>query len=219
MRRRARADDDSGVTQPAAYLREQFGDIDVYLFDQLLRGRIALGRKVLDAGCGAGRNLVFLMRAGFDVWGVDESPDAIARVRQLAASIATRLEHDRFRVERVEAMSLEDGSMDVVISSAVLHFARDERHWHAMVHEMWRVLAPGGILFARLATTVGQARLRPLGGGRYVMPDGDTRFLVDHEQLIDVTAALGGSLLDPLKSTVVHDQRSMGTWVVRKASR
>ena len=204
------------MTQPAASLREQFGDIDVYLFDQLLRGRIAQGMKVLDAGCGAGRNLVFLMRAGFDVWGVDESTEAIARVRLLAASIAPQLGADRFRVEHVEAMSLDDGSMDVLISSAVLHFARDERHWRAMVHEMWRVLAPGGMLFARLATTVGQARLQPLGGGRYVMPDGDTRLLVDHEQLIDVTAALGGSLLDPLKSTVVHDQRSMGTWVVRK---
>ena len=206
------------MTQPAAHLREQFGDIDVYLFDQLLRGHIVQGMKVLDAGCGAGRNLVFLMRAGFEVWGVDESPEMIARVRQLAASIAPRLEAGRFRVERVEAMSLENGSMDVVISSSVLHFARDERHWHAMVREMWRVLAPGGILFVRLATTVGQPRLQPLRGGRYVQPDGDTRFLVDHEHLIDVTAALGGSLLDPLKSTVVHDRRSMGTWVVRKAS-
>ena len=204
------------MTQPAARLREQFGDIDVYLFDQLLRGRIAEGMKVLDAGCGAGRNLVFLMRAGVEVWGVDESAEAIARVRQVAASIAPGLEADRFRVERVEAMSLADGSMDVVISSAVLHFARDERQWRAMVDEMWRVLTPGGILFARLATTVGQTRLRPLGDGRYVMPDGDTRFLVDHEQLIDVTTALDGSLLDPIKSTVVHNQRSMGTWVVRK---
>ncbi len=202
--------------QPAAHLREQFGDIDIYLFDQLLRGQVALGMKVLDAGCGAGRNLVFLMRAGFEVWGVDESPDAIAHVRQLAASIAPQLEADRFRVERVEAMSLEDGSMDVVVSSAVLHFARDERHWNAMVHEMWRVLAPGGILFARLATTVGQPHLQSVGGGRYVQPDGDTRFLVDHERLIDVTTALGGSFVDPLKSTVVHDRRSMGTWVVRK---
>lgn len=205
------------MTQPSADLREQFGDIDVYLFDQLLRGRISHGMKVLDAGCGAGRNLVYVMRAGFEVWGVDESPEMIARVRQLAASIAPRLGAERFRVERVEAMTVDDGSMDVVISSAVLHFAHDERHWHAMVREMWRVLAPGGILFARLATTVGQSRLQPLGGGRYVQPDGDTRFLVDHEQLIDVTAALGGSLVDPLKSSVVHDRRSMGTWVVRKA--
>jgi len=204
------------VTQPAERLREQFGEIDVYLFDQLLRGRIAEGMRVLDAGCGAGRNLVFLMRAGFDVWGVDESPDAVARVRHLAAQIAPHLAADRFRVERVEATSCESASMDVMISSAVLHFARDEAHWWAMVREMWRVLTPGGILFARLATTVGQTRLRPLGGGRYVMPDGDTRYLVDHELLIEVTRQLGGSLLDPIRSTVVHELRSMGTWIVRK---
>jgi hypothetical protein len=113
-------------------------------------------------------------------------------------------------------MSHEADSMHVVISSAVLHFARDAGHWLAMIHEMWRVLAPGGLLFARLATTVGQPNVKPLGGGRYVMPDGTTRFLVDHERVLDVTRELGGSLLDPLKSTVVHEQRSMGTWVVRK---
>ena len=164
------------MSEPSDSLREQFGDIDVYLFDQLLRGRIVSGMKVLDAGCGSGSNLVFLLRAGFEVWGVDENPNAIARVKQLAASIAPRIGAERFRVERVEAMSLENDSMDVVISSAVLHFARDERHWLAMVREMWRVLAPGGMLFARLATTVGQPRLQPLGGGRYVMPDGTRAF-------------------------------------------
>jgi tellurite methyltransferase len=197
-------------------LREQFGDIDVYLFDQLLRGRFVEGMRVLDAGCGDGRNLVFLMRAGFDVWGVDENPGAIARVRQMASAIAPRLDADRFRVERIEKLSHGDASMDAVISSAVLHFARDDDHWLAMVREMWRVLTPGGILFARLATTVGQTKLRALGGGRYVMPDGDQRYLVDHERLIAMTFKLGGSLIDPLKSTVVHERRSMGTWVVRK---
>jgi SAM-dependent methyltransferase len=207
------------VTEPGAGLREQFGDIDIYLFDQLLRGRIARGMKVLDAGCGTGRNLVYLIRAGFDVWAVDESAEAIARVREMASTLAPRLGAERFRVERVESMSLENSSMDVVISSAVLHFARDERHWQAMVHEMWRVLAPGGMLFARLATTVGQPRLEPLGEGRYLLPNGETRFLVDHERLVEVTKSLGGSLLDPLKSAVVHEQRSMGTWVTRKATR
>ena len=207
------------MTEPSDGLRKQFGDIDVYLFDQLLRGRIVSGMKVLDAGCGSGRNLIFLMRAGFDVWGVDESEAAISALQRLAADIAPNASPGRFRVERVESMSHEQDSMDVVISSAVLHFARDASHWLAMVHEMWRVLAPGGMLFARLATTVGQPRLKPLGGGRYVMPDATTRFLVDHERLLSVTQELGGSLLDPLKSTVVHEQRSMGTWVVRKGER
>jgi SAM-dependent methyltransferase len=197
-------------------LQEQFGDVDIHFFDQLLHGRIAAGMRILDAGCGAGRNLHYLMREGFDVWGIDENSAAIDRVRELAARLAPRLPADRFRVERVEALSHESASMDFIISSAVLHFARDDAHWKSMIEQMWRVLAPGGILFARLATTVGQKKLQPLGGGRYVMPDGDTRYLVDHERLLEVTHELGGTLLDPLKSTVVHDRRSMGTWVLRK---
>jgi tellurite methyltransferase len=204
------------MTQPAERLREQWGEIDVYLFDQLLRGRIVHGMRVLDAGCGAGRNLVFLLREGFDLWGVDESAEAIAQVRQLAGRLAPRLPADRFRVEQIDALSLATGSIDVVISSAVLHFARDDAHWLAMVREMWRVLKPGGMLFARLATSVGQAELQPLGEGRYLLPDGSQRYLVDHARLLEMTERLGGSLLDPLKSTVVHDRRSMGTWVVRK---
>ena len=206
------------MSEPSDSLREQFGDIDVYLFDQLLRGRIVSGMKVLDAGCGSGRNLIFLLRAGFDVWGVDESEEAIAAVQHLATELAREQPPGRFRVECVESMSHDTGSIDVVISSAVLHFARDDSHWLAMVQEMWRVLAPGGLLFARLATTVGQPNVKPLGGSRYVMPDGSTRFLVDHERLLNVTRELGGSLIDPLKSTVVHEQRSMGTWVVRKGT-
>lgn len=204
------------MTEPAERLREQFGEIDIYLFDQLLRGRIVHGARVLDAGCGSGRNLVYLMREGFEVWGVDARAEAIDEVRAVARRLAPRLAPAHFRVEAVEAMSHADASMDVVISSAVLHFARDEPHWLAMVREMWRVLAPGGLLFARLATTVGQPALQPLGGGRYVMPDGHTRFLVDHERLAEVTRQLGGTLLDPLRSSVVHERRSMGTWVVRK---
>lgn len=204
------------MTEPADTLRDQFGHIDVYLFDQLLRGRIAAGMRVLDAGCGAGRNLVYLLREGFDVRGVDESADAIAQVRQLAARLAPAVPADRFRVEVVEAMSLPDASVDVVISSAVLHFARDDAHWLRMVREMWRVLAPGGILFARLATSVGQPDLVPLGGGVFRLPDGSIRYVVDHEMLLAATTHLGGSLIDPLRSTVVEGRRSMGTWIVRK---
>ena len=204
------------MTQPADSLRERFGEIDVYLFDQLLRGRITRDMRLLDAGCGGGRNLVFFLREGFDVWAVDESAQAVAETQRLASRLAPHLPADRVRRERVEALSLPDASVDAVISSAVLHFARDDAHWLAMAREMWRVLAPGGVLFARLATSVGQAELSPLGGGRYVMPDGSARYLVDHETLIEITDALGGSLIDPPKSAVVHGLRSMGTWVARK---
>ena len=204
------------LMRPSA-LRERFGDIDIYLFDQLLRGRIGDGATVLDAGCGGGRNLVFMMRAGLNVFGIDESTDAIAAVQQLAALHAPRLSATHFTMQPVHAMSFADGSMDVVISSAVLHFARDEGHFEACVAEMWRVLAPGGLLFCRLASTIGiEDQVRPLGSRRHVLPDGSTRFLVDASYLMATTDHLGGTLLDPLKTTVVHGMRAMTTWVLRK---
>jgi SAM-dependent methyltransferase len=203
----------------AQRLREQCGELDIHLFDQLLRGRITETMRVLDAGCGGGRNLVLMMREGFDVQGVDESDVAIENVRALAARIAPHLPATRFRVEPVEGLSLGDASVDAVISSAVLHFARDDTHWMAMVREMWRVLAPGGILFVRLGMTLAQPQLRALGGRRYAMPDGAARYLVDTTDLAQVTADLGGTLVDPIKCTVVDGLRSMGTWIVRKSGR
>jgi ubiquinone/menaquinone biosynthesis C-methylase UbiE len=198
-------------------LRDEFGDIDIYLFDQLLRGRITHGMRILDAGCGDGRNLVYLMREKFDLWGIDQSPKAIEATRRRAADLASSHEGDRFTMQPVEQMSFADGMFDVVISSAVLHFARDERQWWAMVREMWRVLAPNGLLFARLAATIGhETRVRPLGDRRYILPDGTERFLIDEEFLINAAAELGGEQLDPIKTTVVQASRSMTTWVLRK---
>ena len=200
-------------------LQAQFGNLDIYVFDQLLRGRIGKDARILDAGCGHGRNLVYLMREGFDVRGVDADPLAVAATREQARALAPRLEPDRFVVSPVEHMSVfGDAAFDVVISSAVLHFARDEAHWWAMIREMWRVLAPDGMLFARLAATIGhEASVIAIGNRRFLLPDGSTRFLVDEAFLMNATAELRGELLDPLKTTVVQGARSMTTWVLRKS--
>ncbi len=198
-------------------LEREFGPIDIYLFDQLLRGRIRPGMRVLDAACGGGRNLIYLLRSGYQVFATDEDPRAVQSVRQLAVSLAPNLPPENFRVEPVERMTFPDAFADVVLSSAVLHFARDEAQFGAMVGEMWRVLKPGGLLFCRLASSIGmEDRMRPVGGRRFVLPDGSERYLVDEAMLMDLTARLGGGLLDPLKTTVVQNQRCMTTWVVQK---
>lgn len=195
------------------------GGIDIYLFDQILRGHVVPGASVLDAGCGAGRNLVWFLREGHPVRGLDADPAAIRTVRELAARLAPDLPATDFRVEPVEANSFPDAAADVVLSSAVLHFARDEAHFEAMLRGTWRLLAPGGLFFARLASSIGMdpARLTPLGGGRHVLPDGSTRFLVTEEDLLAWTERLGGRLVDPLKTTVVQGARCMTTWVVRRS--
>lgn len=198
-------------------LREQFGQIDIYLFDQLLRGRIMPGMRVLDAGCGFGRNLVFLLREAYEVFAVDAEPEAIAAVRRLAGLLAPTLPLSNFRVETIEQMSFPDGFADVVVSSAVLHFAHDDDHFRAMLRGSWRALKPGGLWFCRLASSIGtEGQVRRIAGRRFHLPDGSERYLVDEQLLNGLTAELGGCLADPLKTTVVQNQRSMTTWVVRK---
>lgn len=222
-------------------LQESFGNIDIYLFDQLLKGRVIPGMRVLDAGCGTGRNLVYLLRNGYEVFGVDESEQAIRQVRKLASILAPQLPADNFRVEPVEQMSFGkkatsrqqtvsskeitteaveqnvSEAFDVVLSSAVLHFARNEEQWQAMIDEMWRVLRPGGIFFARLASTIGiEDKITLIEGRRFHLPDGSDRFLADEAMLKRVTVASGGEFIEPIKTTVVENLRAMTTWVVRK---
>lgn len=198
-------------------LQDYFGNLDIYLFDQLLKGRISQPMRVLDAGCGGGRNLVYFLREGYEVFGVDNSAEAIDHTRSLASMLAPASPPGNFRVEAIEAMSFPDAAFDFVISSAVLHFANDEAHWRRMLKEMWRVLKPGGIFFARLASTIGVEQLvERVEGRRHRLPDGNELFLVDDEMLVAATNHLGGELIEPLKSVVVHGRRSMTTWCLLK---
>ncbi|HEX8650785.1 MAG TPA: class I SAM-dependent methyltransferase [Pyrinomonadaceae bacterium] len=198
-------------------LRAWFGGIDIYLFDQLLKGRFTPDMHLLDAGCGDGRNLVYFIRTGYEVFGVDSSPAAIAQVRQLATALSPQYPVENFRLEAVEKMSFKNESFDAVISSAVLHFASDEEHFQSMLVEMWRVLRYGGIFFSRLASTIGiENRVKHLQGRRYHLPDGSERFLVDEEMILKMTETLGGALIEPIKTVNVQNLRSMTNWCLRK---
>jgi SAM-dependent methyltransferase len=196
-------------------IQEQFGQIDIYVFDQILRGNIAPGMCVLDAGCGYGRNLVHLLREGCKVFALDHDAAGIEHVRQLSASLATGLPPENFQVGSIERMPFPSGLADVVICSAVLHFARDEEHFRAMLAELWRVLRPGGMLFCRLGSRIGMDFER-LRDNLFLLPDGSKWFLVDQEMLLDLAEEMNAVLVDPLKTTIVQDYRCMTTWVLRK---
>jgi SAM-dependent methyltransferase len=196
-------------------IQEQFGQIDIYVFDQILRGNIAPGMRILDAGCGYGRNLVHLLREGCEVFAVDASPEGVDHVRQLAGILAPQLPAKNFQVAAIEQMPFPDGFAEVVICNSVLHFARDERHFHDMLAELWRVLRPGGMLFIRIGSRIGMS-FPQVRKGIYRIGDGSEWFLVDEQMLLDLTGELDAVLVDPLKTTIVQDHRCMTTWVLRK---
>ena len=198
-------------------LNEFFGDIDIYLFDQILKNRFSPGMKILDAGCGGGRNIVYFLRSGFEVFGVDQNAEAIEYVRSLAQMLAPENSPENFQILGVEKMPFADESFDVVISSAVLHFADNETQFNQMLDEMFRVLKPFGLLFARLASSIGiENKVKQIAERRYFLPDGSERFLVDERMLTDATRKLNATFVEPIKTTNVQNLRCMTTWVIRK---
>ncbi|HVT97356.1 MAG TPA: class I SAM-dependent methyltransferase, partial [Acidobacteriaceae bacterium] len=161
--------------------------------------------------------LIYLLREGYEVYAADADPQAVDKVRSMARQLAPPLPASNFRVEAVEHLSFDDGCADVVISSAVLHFARDDAHFESMLLGSWQVLKPGGLFFCRLASSIGiEDQVERIEGRRYKLPDGSTRYLADEGMLRSWTERLG-ELADPLKTTVVQNQRSMTTWVIRKS--
>jgi len=194
-----------------------FGNIDIYLFDQIQKGRFNPGMKILDAGCGSGRNLIYFMREGYTVYGVDNIPFAIDEIKRLISKNHFDVPESNFTLENVEQMSFADETFDVVISSAVLHFAENESHFYAMMDEMWRVLKKGGVLFARLGSDNGiEKYVKSLGDGKFILPEGAKWFLVNEMMIYELANRLNAKFLEPLKTTNVENKRCMATLVWAK---
>jgi len=199
------------------HIQDTFGNIDIYLFDQLLKGTYDDCDRILDAGCGTGRNLLYLLQSGANVFGVDKNSEVIEQLRAIAGSFSQVDPEENFKVASVEQLPFENETFDLVISSAVLHFAENLSHFEDILNSMWRVLKPGGYFFCRLASEIGiESLVRFIGNGRYLLPDGSERFLVNQDMLLRLTKKIGGELHEPIKTTNVQNLRSMTTWCVRK---
>ena len=198
-------------------LQQSFGNIDIYLFDQLLKGTYDSCRRVLDAGCGSGRNLVYLLQNGFEVYGIDPDARAIETVKALSQKLSPKNSPDNFKIALVEDLPFEDVYVDLVICNTVLHFADSPDHFDQMMHSIWRVLKPGGYFFSRLASDIGiETLVQPFGNGRFHLPDGTDRFLVNQQFLLERTQTLGAELHEPIKTTNVQYTRAMTTWCLKK---
>lgn len=200
-------------------LNKLFGNVDIYLLDQILKGRFSKDQKILDAGCGEGRNQVYFLREGYQVFGVDSNPIAIQMVRIQAQTIQKDYDIYRFQTASVEDMPFHRQAIDVMISSAVLHFARNTSHFYKMMDEMMRVLKPGGLLFLRMATGFGGMieASTSVGDGAYLLPDGSKRFILTEALLAEIQEKYGLHHLEAPKSVLVHGKRSMGVFMMQKA--
>lgn len=193
-------------------IEEVAGATDIYLLDQIMKGRYKANDTILDAGCGYGRNLHWFLRNNIVIYGIDQDANAILDLRRRHPAIA-----ERFRQSAVEKLPFEHAQFDHIISSAVLHFAKDTAHFRQMISEMVRVLKPSGSLFIRMTSDIGiEDKVQPAGDGVYDIPDGSRRWLLTRDLLEDVMRKNGLSFLEPLKTVNVNDIRCMSTVVLRK---
>lgn len=189
------------------------GNTDIYLVDQIMKGRYNTGDVVLDAGCGRGRNLHWFLRNGFAIYGVDSDPDAIQDLLEREPLFP----RDRFHISTVQEMPFDNQFFDSIISSAVLHFAESKVHFFGMMDEMCRVLKKGGSLFIRMTSDIGiENRVKALGNDSYLLPDGSTRFLLTRPLLQQVINRYSLGFLEDFKTVNVADVRCMSTLVLQK---
>jgi ubiquinone/menaquinone biosynthesis C-methylase UbiE len=191
----------------------KFDGIDIYLFDQIQKGRLKDKSTILDAGCGKGRNMTFLAQNGIEVHGIDISEETVSICKKKFSDF----NNIKVQVANLTQIPYPNDSFDFITCSAVLHFAKDFNDFHAQINELWRVLRTNGILFIRQASSIGIENLiTDLGNNRYLLPDGSERFLVTLNDILEVTKKLNAELLDPIKTTNVQDLRCMTTWVAKK---
>ena len=198
-------------------LNRLLGNVDIYLLDQMLKGRFSKEMKILDAGCGEGRNAVYFIQKDYQIFGIDPNEAAVQYCRYLAKSLNSSFDIHRFLEGRLEDIPFHAGAFDAVICSAVLHFAESVDNFWQMILEIHRVLKPGGVFWFRMTTAFGRVldQSQDLGNGKYALPDGSERFLFLPEY-VDKLELIGFRFLEPMKTVLIPRQREMGVMVMEK---
>ncbi|MEO9532218.1 MAG: class I SAM-dependent methyltransferase [Crocinitomicaceae bacterium] len=190
---------------------DEIKGLDIYLLDQFLKDKIAKNSKILDAGCGSGRNIYWLLLNSYDVSAFDINPDPIIPLK-------SRFPELKFQTGRLEDQPFNDQKFDFIICNAVLHFANDHTHFHQMFEALCNSLAHHGILFIRMTSNIGlENKIELEENGRCQLPDLSERYVITRKQIDDLCSYHGLQLIEPVKTVKVEELRSMTTIVLQKA--
>lgn len=197
-------------------LNHLLGNTDLHLLDQILKGRYEPHMRVLDAGCGEGRNLPYFVRNGFDQWGVDTNPVALRLLRMQGKSWNPTFDPEKFIEGDLAELPFPPAAFDAVLCVAVLHFAPDEVHFSRMTDELLRVLKPSGSLFIRMNASV-EANANPKVTNRKPsVPSDESRFLLTPDLVDQLTERYSLTWLEPMRVEQVAGEYAQSTLVLQK---
>lgn len=163
-------------------INNQLGDADLFLIDWMLKGNIQADSRILDAGCGSGRNLLYFMQNNFDVIGVDSNESEIRALN----FISENLNHEPVgQVARIQELPFENHSFEFIICSRVLHFSETTEDFSRQLQELKRVLSPRGTIYLSMASTLGIKDFET-HGSKVSYRDGSIRFTLNKELLLEI---------------------------------
>lgn len=202
-------------------LNKLLGNVDLYLLDQMLKGRFNKEMMILDAGCGEGRNTHYFIQKGYRIVGIDSNSSAISMARISGRTLDPNFDPLRFQVAELEDIPFHSEAFDVVLSSAVLHFAKNRVHFLELFQEHMRVLKPGGLFWLRMCTDAGGTFVLEDQSSELMqnLPDGTVRFVLTESLTKEIMNEHQLSLLEPAKSVLVHNKRAMGVFVFQKKAK
>ncbi len=198
-------------------INRALGNMDLFLMDQLLKGRLKKEFRILDAGCGEGRNLKYFISNGFNIYGIDRHPGAIQMLRYSANTWNKQFNTEKFQVGDIRSLPYENDSFDFVICIGVLHFSDDLEDYLRMMSEMVRVTKSGKSLFIRMDSSEGLKGAYPeIDGGKKVLQDGTIRFLAGRRLLEDTLKRFDLEWVEPLRILIENGKPGVSVQLMKK---
>ena len=171
--------------------------------DLILKGNVNPSSRVLDIGCGEGRNGIYFIQNGYEYHGWDTDESKISLLEYLSKSIIGA--KVTFEIQDFRRASSNE-TYDLIICSRVLHFAESEEDFYEMWKKLTSLLSSGGIIYLSMDSVIETSIGKRLESGKVEFPDGKIRFTLTKELYVEIKK--GFEEIEPLRTLVHHKERA-----------
>ena len=155
--------------------------------------------RLLEIGCGQGRNIIPFLNLEKDIYGIDMDEKNVALCKLIATSLGR--DPSFFSKANARMLPFENDFFDAIINCRVMHFAKNGHDFKQQWKEQFRVLKKGGFLYVCTDTSINNEEIvQSTDGERSWFNDQSKRILLT-EQLFDLVNLHNNfKLLEPLKT-------------------
>ena len=186
--------------------------MDLFLMDLILKGKIPSNARVLDVGCGEGRNGIHFIQQGHEYHGWDIDSSKLKLLEYLAKTFDAS--HAHFKIQDIRSAEA-DRFFDFIICSRMLHFAESKVDFLLMWEKLSGQLKRGGILYVSMDSIIDNDLWKKLEHGKIKFPDARIHFALTSDIYEEIKK--GFEEIEPLKTLVYHNKRAQSFLCFKKA--